>query len=143
MLLAKAHMALHSNLSPALLLGYLGGLVRFLWHNNIVFIKFSVELESLMASAFTGARGLPSNLSATKTSVKSRNVVGRQNVTKRNRKDCLARPTAYQCGLFYKLVDTLGRGAPHENCANCAEAANQARFCKRIVQAALPWLSIV
>ena len=59
MLLAKAHMALHSNLSPPLLLGYLGGLVRFLWHNNIVFIKFSVELESLMASAFTGARGLP------------------------------------------------------------------------------------
>ena len=77
MLLAKAHMALHSNLSPPLLLGYLGGVVRFLWHNNIVFIKFSVELKSLMATAFTGARGLPSNLSATKTSVKSRNVVGR------------------------------------------------------------------
>ena len=50
-------MALDSNLLPlsppfSPLPGYLGGLVRFLWHNNIVFIKFSVKLESLTA-AFT------------------------------------------------------------------------------------------
>ena len=64
-------MALHSNLSPPLLLGYLGGPVRFLWHNNIVFIKFSVELESLTA-AFT----ILNNLSATKPEVKSENVFG-------------------------------------------------------------------
>ena len=54
-------MHMESNLLPSLSLplpSYLGGLVRFLWHNNIVFIKFSVKLESLTA-AFTIHKGPP------------------------------------------------------------------------------------